>query len=80
MGACIPPDTITPVTATVKEVSLTFVYAYRQNEFAQALDLLVTGQVTMPALITGHVGLHGVSRAFDDLREPTRHVKIMVRP
>jgi threonine dehydrogenase-like Zn-dependent dehydrogenase len=80
VGACIPPDTVTPVTAILKEVSMTFVYAYRQNEFAQALDLLATGQVDMAALITGHVGLDGVARAFDDLREPGRHVKIIVQP
>jgi len=80
VGACIPPDTITPVTATVKEVSLTFVYAYRQDEFARALHLLAAGQVGMPALITGHTGLDGIPRAFGDLREPGHHIKIMVRP
>jgi 2-desacetyl-2-hydroxyethyl bacteriochlorophyllide A dehydrogenase len=80
VGACMPPDTITPVTAILKEVSLTFVYAYRQDEFAQALRLLATGQVSMAALVTGHVGLDGVARAFADLREPGHHVKIIVRP
>ena len=39
----MPPDTITPVTAILKEASLTFVYAYTQDELAQALDLLATG-------------------------------------
>ena len=73
------PD-IDRVTAIIKEVSITFVYAYRQNEFAQALDLLATGQVGMAVLVTGHVGLDGVARAFDDLREPGHHVKIMVQP
>jgi threonine dehydrogenase-like Zn-dependent dehydrogenase len=80
VGACIPPDTVTPVTAILKEVSMTFVYAYRQHEFAQALDLLATGRVDMAALVTGHVGLDGVARAFDDLREPGHHAKIIVQP
>lgn len=80
VGACMPPDTITPVTAILKEASLTFVYAYRQDEFAQALRLLATGRVDMAALVTGHVGLDGVSRAFGGLREPGNHVKIIVRP
>ena len=75
----MPPDTVTPVTAILKEVSLTFVYAYRPDEFAQALRLLATGQVNMAALVTGHVGLDGVARAFGDLREPGHHVKIIVR-
>jgi threonine dehydrogenase-like Zn-dependent dehydrogenase len=68
------------VTAILKEVSMTFVYAYRQHEFAQALDLLATGRVNMAALVTGHVGLDGVARAFDDLREPGHHAKIIVQP
>jgi threonine dehydrogenase-like Zn-dependent dehydrogenase len=76
----MPPDTITPVTAILKEASLTFVYAYRQDEFVQALRLLATGRVDMAALVTGHVGLDGVSRAFGGLREPGNHVKIIVRP
>jgi len=80
VGACMPPDTITPVAAILKEVSLTFVYAYRQDEFAQALDLLATGRVNLAALVTGHVGLDGVARAFGDLREPGHHVKIIVQP
>jgi 2-desacetyl-2-hydroxyethyl bacteriochlorophyllide A dehydrogenase len=80
VGACMPPDTITPVTAIVKEVSMTFVYAYRQDEFAQALRLLATGQVNLAALVTGHASLDGVARAFARLREPGHHVKIIVRP
>jgi hypothetical protein len=34
----------------------------------------------MAALVTGHVGLDGVARAFDDLREPGHHAKIIVQP
>jgi hypothetical protein len=34
----------------------------------------------MAALVTGHVGLDGVARAFGDLRAPGHHVKIIVRP
>jgi threonine dehydrogenase-like Zn-dependent dehydrogenase len=80
VGVCIKPDQVTPVNAILKEVSLTFVYAYRRREFAYALDLLATGRVDAGALITGTVPLDGVPGAFHDLRNPDRHVKILVHP
>ncbi|GAA0958080.1 zinc-binding dehydrogenase [Actinocorallia libanotica] len=80
VGVGIAPDTITPVSAILKEVSLTFVFAYRQAEFAHALDLLASGRVEAESFVTGAVGLDGVAKAFADLHSPDEHVKIIVRP
>ncbi|MFB4314995.1 zinc-binding dehydrogenase [Actinomadura sp. 21ATH] len=80
VGVAMKPDTITPVAAILKEVSITFVYAYRQEEFAHALGLLAGGRVDAAAFVTGGVGLDGVAGAFAELRAPDRHVKILVRP
>lgn len=80
VGACIAPDTITPATAITKEVTLSFVFAYRAAEFARALDLLASGRVDGRPLVTGHVDLEGVAAAFEELRAPDTHVKVMVTP
>ncbi|MEO3786271.1 zinc-binding dehydrogenase [Actinocorallia sp. B10E7] len=80
VGVGIAPDTITPVSAILKEVSLAFVFAYRQQEFAHALEMLASGRVDAQAFVTGSVGLDGVADAFADLRTPDEHVKVIVRP
>ena len=80
VGVGIEPDTITPVSAILKEVSLTFVFAYRREEFAHALGLLAGGRVEAGPFVTGAVGLDGVAGAFAELRRPDGHVKIIVRP
>lgn len=80
VGVALTPDSITPVAAILKEISLTFVFAYRQGEFAHALGLLAGGRVDARAFVTGVVGLDGVPGAFADLRTPDEHVKIIVRP
>ncbi|MGI3224256.1 zinc-binding dehydrogenase [Streptomyces sp. GTA36] len=80
VGVGVEPDTITPVSAILKEVSLVFVFAYRRQEFAHALELLASGRVQAEAFVTGSVSLDGVPGAFADLRTPDEHVKIMVYP
>ena len=80
VGVAVKPETITPVTAVLKEVSLSFVYGYRQDEFAHALGLLASGRIDADAFVTGSVGLDGVAGAFADLHSPGEHVKIIVHP
>jgi threonine dehydrogenase-like Zn-dependent dehydrogenase len=80
VGVGMEPDPITPVQAILKEVSLTFVYAYRPDEFADALGLLARERVDAAAFVTGIVKLDGVADAFAALRSPDEHVKILVHP
>ncbi len=80
VGACTRPDTLVPVSAVVKELTLSFVFAYRRSEFARALELLADGRVLGAPLVTGHVDLDGVPAAFDELRRANRQVKVVVRP
>ena len=80
VGVCMEPDTIEPMFGIVKELSLQFVLGYTPEEFARSLGLLADGQVDAEALITGKVGLDGVSAAFGELANPERHTKILVEP
>ncbi|MDP2375631.1 zinc-binding dehydrogenase [Reyranella sp.] len=79
-GVCMEPDTIEPMFAIFKELSLQFVLGYTPEEFARSLHLLADGKVDAGALITSKVGLDGVKGAFEALANPERHTKILVEP
>ncbi len=79
-GVCMEPDTIEPMFAIFKELSLQFVLAYTPEEFSRSLHLLAEGKVDAGALITSKVGLDGVKEAFEALANPERHTKILVEP
>jgi threonine dehydrogenase-like Zn-dependent dehydrogenase len=70
----------TPFVASKKEIDLRFVGTYGPLEFRDTLHMLANGKVDPRPLITGTVGLHGVSDAFTALRDPERHAKILIDP
>jgi 2-desacetyl-2-hydroxyethyl bacteriochlorophyllide A dehydrogenase len=80
VGVCHTPDTITPVVATTKELSLQFVFAYRPDEFARALRWIADGTVDVAPFITATVGLDDAPNAFALLHKPEQHCKILVTP
>lgn len=79
-GVCMEPDTLHPFFGIAKEISVQFVFAYDPTEFAESLRAIAEGDIDVSPLITGEVGLDGVSQAFDDLADPERHCKILVTP
>lgn len=79
-GVCMEPDTVLPFFGTVKEISVQFVYAYDPTEFADSLRAIAEGEIDVPPLITGEVGLDGVGEAFDELGKPDVHCKVLVTP
>ncbi len=74
------PDTFTPALAINKEIDLRFVLGYTPPEFRETLHMLADGKVDPSPMITGTVGLDGVSDAFSDLEDPERHAKILIDP
>lgn len=80
VGVCMAPDTFMPLTAILKELSLTFVLAYRPDEFERCLHLIADGKVNVEPWITAQVGLDGVAGAFRDLGSPDKHCKVLVNP
>jgi threonine dehydrogenase-like Zn-dependent dehydrogenase len=79
-GVCMEPDTIRPLIAVSKEISLHFVLGYDPMEFRQTLDNIVSGEIDVAPLITGEVGIAGVPQAFEELTDPEAHAKILVEP
>ena len=42
--------------------------------------MIAEGKVNCASMITGVVGLDGVANAFDALKDPERHAKILIDP
>lgn len=80
VGVCMEPDRFRPVMAINKEIDLRFVVGYTPLEFRDTLHLLAEGKIDASPIVTGTVPLDGVEAAFDDLRDPERHAKIVIDP
>jgi threonine dehydrogenase-like Zn-dependent dehydrogenase len=80
VGVCMETDRIEPFFGIVKQLNVQFVLAYTQAEFAESLHHIAEGKVDVTPLVTGTVGLAGVSGVFADLANPERHAKVIVDP
>ena len=80
VGVCMQSDRIEPALAINKEIEMQFVLGYTPLEFRDSLHMIAEGKIDCSPLITGIVGLEGVTHAFSALRDPERHAKILVDP
>ena len=80
VGVCMQPDTIRPMLAIGRELSVQFVLGYDPMEFADTLRAIAEGELVAAPMITGHVDIDGVPGAFTDLGDPEAHAKILVVP
>lgn len=79
-GIASGEESFLPMVAILKELSFTFVIYYTPEEFAEALALIKAGALDWTKLVTGKVGLDGVTQAFSDLANPELHAKILIDP
>ena len=80
VGSCMQPDTVRPLVAQVKQVTIVFSFAYDPFEFGDTLRAIAEGEIDVGPMITGTCGVEGVPAAFDALGDPEEHVKILVEP
>jgi threonine dehydrogenase-like Zn-dependent dehydrogenase len=80
VGVCMETDRVEPFFGIVKQLNVQFVLAYTAQEFAVSLHHIAEGKVDVTPLVTGTVGLVGVSDAFVELANPEKHAKVMVDP
>lgn len=66
--------------ATVKELDFKFTYYYQPEEFSQCLSALAEGKVPWQKMLTGKVGMDGVTDAFQQLMSPNEHIKVIIEP
>ncbi|GIU84082.1 MAG: hypothetical zinc-type alcohol dehydrogenase [Acidimicrobiales bacterium] len=80
VGVCMQEDSFRPLAAVTREVEIRFAFAYRPDEFASTLQRLAEGILDPRPMITATVALDAVPGAFEQLRNPERHAKILVTP
>jgi threonine dehydrogenase-like Zn-dependent dehydrogenase len=80
VGSCMQPDTVRPLLAQTKQLTIVFSFAYDPFEFADTLRAIAEGEIDVSPMITGTCGIDGVPAAFDALGRPEEHVKILVEP
>ena len=80
VGVCMQVDRYEPALAIHKEIDLRFVFGHSPLEYRDTLHMIAEGKVDCAPMITGTVGLDGVANAFDALKDPERHAKILIDP
>ena len=80
VGVCMQPDTIRPMLAIGRELTVQFALGYDPMEFADTLRAIAEGELTATPMITGHVDIDGVPGAFTDLSDPEAQAKVLVLP
>ena len=80
VGVCMQPDSIRPMIAVAKELTIGFALGYDPAEFAGTLRSIAEGELDVDPLVTGRVGIDGVPEAFAALADPETHAKILVIP
>ncbi len=80
VGVCLNRDVIEPFVAVTKEIELRFSFGYSPGEFAATLNHLADGVPGADLLVTSSVPLTEAPGAFDRLRTPGEHGKILVTP
>ncbi len=80
VGSCMEPDTVTPLLAQTKQLTVAFSFAYDPIEFADTLRSIAEGEIDVTPMLTGTCGLDAVADAFVALGDPEDHVKILVEP
>src|SRR5262245_8677776 len=80
VGSCMQPDTVRPLVAQAKQLTIIFSFAYDPFEFGDTLRAIAEGEIDVTPMITGMCGVDGVPAAFDALGNPEEHVKILVEP
>lgn len=78
IGVCDNPDTIMPLVAFSKELTLRWAIAYEKSDFEFTIDMMASGRIDASAMITHVVDLDGLPDIFEALRNPTDQCKVLI--
>ncbi len=78
IGVCDHPDTIIPLVALTKEVTLRWAVAYEKTDFEFTIDMMAAGRIDASAMVTHVVTLDELPDIFEALRNPTDQCKVLI--
>ena len=61
VGSCMQPDTIRPVLAEAKQLTVIFSFVYDPFEFGDTLRAIAEGEIDVTPMITGTCGIDAVA-------------------
>jgi len=80
VGVCIQQDSIRPLIAINKELSMQFVLGWTMEEFSESLQNISEGIFDVAPLITKEIGLGQIAETFKELATPNKNAKVLVKP
>lgn len=78
IGVCDNPDTIVPLMAFGKELTIQWAVGYDKEDFEFAIDMMVAGRINAEPMVTDVVKLEQVPDIFEKLRQPTSQCKVII--
>ena len=78
IGVCDNPDTIVPLVAFIKELTVQWAVAYDKEDFEFTIDMMVAGRIDGSPMVTNIVGLTELPEMFEALRSPTDQCKVII--
>lgn len=80
VGTCMELDGLEPAFLIQKGLTLRFVFAYSNDEFADAFRMIVDNPERLAPLVTTRVDLGGIDNAFAALTDGSGAIKALVMP
>jgi (R,R)-butanediol dehydrogenase/meso-butanediol dehydrogenase/diacetyl reductase len=81
LGVLEEPVEISQLVLLIKEAQMRASFAYRREDFDEAIELLRAGKVPADRLITGTAGLEQAQEMFERLEDPrTDQIKVLLAP
>ncbi len=80
VGVCMVEDSISPLVALQKELSVQYVLYYRRADFDASITALHTGELDPAPMLTGTTGFGSFVERFSSLSNPTTDCKVLLTP
>ena len=78
IGVCDNPDTIVPLMAFGKELTIQWAVGYDKEDFEFTIEMMMQGRIVADAMITEVVSLEQVPAVFEALKQPTNQCKVLI--
>jgi 2-desacetyl-2-hydroxyethyl bacteriochlorophyllide A dehydrogenase len=81
LGVLEEPVQISQLLLMFKEAEIRSSFAYRPGDFDEAIELIASGRIPAPRLVTAREPLERCARMFEELEQPgTEHIKVLLKP
>ena len=78
IGVCDHPDTIVPLMAFGKELTIQWAVGYDKEDFEFTIEMMMQSRISAEAMITEVVSLEQVPAVFEALKQPTDQCKVLI--